>query len=114
METAVPRAEHSPNQRSQTPCRDKPRTGAGSNLALFLFFEKPLQVDLVILGVEVGFFPIEPTQNSVVTKIKFFMVVVTVWNGNVHSPFSKSKAAKHFFKLLDRTVRIQNVVAIEY
>src|SRR5438552_7438432 len=36
----------SPNRRSQTPCRDKPRTGAGSNLAIFLFFEKPLQVDL--------------------------------------------------------------------
>src|SRR5205823_14535257 len=35
----------SPNRRSQTPCRDKPRSGAGSNLAIFLFFEKPLQVD---------------------------------------------------------------------
>src|SRR5258708_250417 len=31
--------------RSQTPCRDKPRSGGGSNLAIFLFFEKPLQVD---------------------------------------------------------------------
>src|SRR5258707_7553662 len=46
VETAVPRAARSPNRRSQTPCRDKPRTGAGSNLAIFLFFEKPLQVDL--------------------------------------------------------------------
>src|SRR5260370_41999552 len=44
-ETAVPRAGRSPNRRSQTPCRDKPRTGAESNLAIFLFFEKPLQVD---------------------------------------------------------------------
>src|SRR6266478_10176434 len=46
-----PWAERSPNRRSQTPCRDKPRTGAGagSTLAIFfffeLFFEKALQVD---------------------------------------------------------------------
>src|SRR5205807_10671904 len=44
-EIPFPRAGSSPNQRSQTPCRDRPRTGAGSNLAIFLFFEKPLQVD---------------------------------------------------------------------
>ena len=50
-ETAVPRAEHLPNPRSRTPCRDKPRTGAGagSTLVIFfffeLFFEESLQVD---------------------------------------------------------------------
>src|ERR1700686_5411690 len=44
-ETPYPRAGNSPNQRSQTPCRDRPRTGAGSNLAVLLFFQKPLQVD---------------------------------------------------------------------
>src|SRR6266851_7874405 len=44
-ETPFPRAGRPPTQRSQTPCRDKPRSGAGSSLAVFLFFEKPLQVD---------------------------------------------------------------------
>src|SRR5437016_5315814 len=44
-ETPYLRGGSSPNQKGQTPGRDKFRTGAGSNLAVFLFFEKPLQVD---------------------------------------------------------------------
>src|SRR5258708_12655884 len=49
-ETAVLRAERSPNPKSQTPCRAKPRTdaGVGSNGPIFLFPElflkKPFQV----------------------------------------------------------------------
>src|SRR6266446_9762518 len=45
VETPGPRAERRPNQKSQTPYRDKPRSGAGSSGPVFLFFEKPLQID---------------------------------------------------------------------
>ena len=45
MEIGGPREERSPNQKSRTPCRDKPRIGVGSRLPLFLLFEEPLQVD---------------------------------------------------------------------
>src|SRR5258708_30033176 len=45
VETLFPPEGQSPNQKSRTPYRDKPRTGAGSSLALFLFLEEPFQVD---------------------------------------------------------------------
>ena len=45
VETAGPRAERLPNQKSQTPYRDKPRTGSDSSLTVLFFFEKPLQVE---------------------------------------------------------------------
>src|SRR5260370_20457873 len=45
VETAGPRAGHRPKRKSQTPYRDKPRTGAGSSGPIFLLFEKPLQID---------------------------------------------------------------------
>src|SRR5260370_607301 len=45
VEIAGPRAKRLPNQKTQTPCRDKPRTGTDSSLTILLFFEKPLQVE---------------------------------------------------------------------
>src|ERR1700682_627354 len=45
VETAGPRAERLPNQKSQTPCRDKPRTGTDSSPTVLFFFEKLLQVE---------------------------------------------------------------------
>src|SRR5260370_818632 len=45
VETAGPRAGHRPKRKSQTPYRDKPRTGAGSSGPVFLLLEKPLQID---------------------------------------------------------------------